>query len=475
NVNVCETPFMPNYSSLRFDTDIRFLDDLFPTFSPPVFMQKKLLMREEDYDEAKKAQLCIRQNQERYTVILDESLLRGAFQLLLKIHCSIPYYPVIKRWAECVPRQYKGYRTYVALTYIGFNIVGFVVNFWVLYVVAPLLFAPAVKVPKSILFFIFALVVGDLTTMIAMLLLIIELVFGTWRFSAATCTSYLVLDSMNKFVAPMIVFLISRTCYTTVCLDKARGERAATLKYAALQVLIALGCVMVLLWPVFAYSQVFTFYMNPNNITKEVTVIRKCGFLPPPEIQFWFNLVACITSYAVPLFGIVYWYVSVPFFLKRRAITTLVASSSMDAALRKVITTVLLLTAIYVLCWTPYWVSMFAHNIFAMEKRSRIRSAHAKIVQEQRRRFRSITDEASSHVRNALRNIPSKATSTIRSHVSSSVYEDRKADFAGNNLSDVVRQSPQPYESPEPSRVDSTVNFKESVSSVDNNDSETLL
>ncbi|KAK6028695.1 hypothetical protein OSTOST_05216 [Ostertagia ostertagi] len=175
----------------------------------------------------------------------------------------------------------------------------------------------------------------------------------------------------------------------------------------------------------------------------------------------------------------------------------------MDAALRKVITTVLLLTAIYVLCWTPYWVSMFAHNIFSMEKRSMIivsyfihllpyvscvaypliftllnrgiRSAHAKIVQEQRRRFRSITDEASSHVRNALRNIPSKATSTIRSHVSSSVYEDRKTDFAGRSLSDVVRQSPQPYESPEPSRVDSTVNFKESVSSVDNNDSETLL
>ncbi|KAK6040781.1 hypothetical protein COOONC_21714 [Cooperia oncophora] len=118
--------------------------------------------------------------------------------------------------------------------------------------------------------------------MIAMLLLIIELVFGTWRFSTATCTSYLVLDSMNKFVAPIIVFLISRTCYTTVCLDKARGERAATLKYAALQVVIALGCVMVLLWPVFAYSQVFTFYMNPNNVTNEVTVIRKCGFLPPP-------------------------------------------------------------------------------------------------------------------------------------------------------------------------------------------------
>ncbi|KAK5976646.1 hypothetical protein GCK32_001218 [Trichostrongylus colubriformis] len=261
---------------------------------------------------------------------------------------------------------------------------------------------------------------------------------------------------------------------------------------------------MVLLWPVFAYSQVYTFYHNPNNSTNEVTVIHKCGFIPPPDIQFWFNLVACITSYAVPLFGIVYWYVSVPFFLKRRAITTLVTSSSMDTALRKVITTVLLLTAIYVLCWSPYWVSMFAHNIFVMEKKSMIivsyfihllpyvscvaypliftllnrgiRSAHAKIVQEQRRRFRSITDEASSHVRNALRSIPSKATSTVRSHVSSSVYEEqRKIDITGNSLSDVNQRPSHFYETPEPSCVESTVNLKGSTPSLDSNDSETLL
>ncbi|CAB3401560.1 unnamed protein product [Caenorhabditis bovis] len=329
---------------------------------------------------------------------------------------------------------FQGYRTYVASTYIGFNVVGFAINSWVLYVVAPLLFAPAIKVPKSILFYIFALCVGDLMTMIAMLFLIIELVIGTWQFSSMICTSYLILDSMNKFIAPMIVFLISRTCYTTVCLDMKRGEKASTLRYAIMQFLLALACVMVLLWPVFAYSQVFTFYMNANATSQEVMVMRKCGFFPPPRIEFWFNLIACITSYAVPLFGIIYWYVSVPFFLKRRALTTLVASSSMDAALKKVITTVLLLTVIYVLCWTPYWVSMFANHVWTMEKKiiiiisyfihllpyvscvaypliftllnRGIRSAHAKIVADQRRRFRSLTDEASSQIRTAIRTIP---------------------------------------------------------------------
>ncbi|CAJ0596986.1 unnamed protein product [Cylicocyclus nassatus] len=398
---------------------------------------------------------------------------------------------------------FQGYRTYVALTYVGFNIIGFVVNFWVLYVVAPLLFAPAVKVPKSILFFIFALVIGDLTTMIAMLLLVIELIFGTWQFSATACTSYLVLDSLNKFVAPMIVFLISRTCYTTVCLDKARGEEAA-MKHAILQVLLALGCVMVLLWPVFAYSQVFTFYVNPNNLTNEVTVIRKCSFSPPPDIQFWFNLVACITSYAVPLFGIIYWYVSVPFFLKRRALSTLVASSSVDIALRKVITTVLLLTAIYVLCWSPYWVSMFAHNIFSMGKTSMIivsyfihllpyiscvaypliftllnrgiRSAHAKIVQDQRRRFRSITDEASCQMRNVIRSLPSRATSSRPR--SPRYFDEHPRKSVRSEYTAEVDRPPMPSHvcvSPQDSGTASTLNLKGSLSSVDNNDSETLL
>ncbi|CAD6185827.1 unnamed protein product [Caenorhabditis auriculariae] len=325
-------------------------------------------------------------------------------------------------WTK-IERQvpFQGYRTYVASTYIGFNIVGFAINSWVLYVVAPLLFAPAIKVPKSILFFIFTLCVSDLMTMFAMSLLIIELVFGTWRFSSLVCTSYLLFDSMNKFVAPIIVFLISRTCYTTVCLDKRRGEKAASLKFAAMQVIVALGCV-------------FTFHMNPNSTTMEVMVIRKCGFFPPPKIEFWFNLIACTISYAVPLFGIIYWYVSVPFFLKRRALNSLVTSNSMDTALRKVITTVFLLTAIYVVCWTPYWVSMFAHRILAMGQKNMIiisyfihllpyvscvaypliftllnrgiRSAHARIVADQRRRFRSLTDEASSQIRTAIRGIP---------------------------------------------------------------------
>lgn len=55
--------------------------------------------------------------------------------------------------------------------------------------------------------------------------------------------------------------------------------------------------VLVLLWPVFAYSEVFTLYLNANHTNKEVTVMKKCSFLPPPGVDLGFSIVACACSY----------------------------------------------------------------------------------------------------------------------------------------------------------------------------------
>ncbi|VDO53288.1 unnamed protein product [Onchocerca flexuosa] len=116
---------------------------------------------------------------------------------------------------------FQGYRRWVAFAYIGVNAVGFAANFWVLYTVAPLLFSSTAKVPKSILFYIITLCISDLMIMT---------VVGTWKFSTVSCVAYLVFEAMNKFVAPVIVVLISRTCYVTVCLDPKSREIAASLK-----------------------------------------------------------------------------------------------------------------------------------------------------------------------------------------------------------------------------------------------------
>ncbi|CAD5217279.1 unnamed protein product [Bursaphelenchus okinawaensis] len=331
----------------------------------------------------------------------------------------------------------RGHRRYIAYVYIFCNSIGFLVNGYVLYVVGPLLFVQTVKVPKSILFYILTLCVSDLMTMIGMLLLVTEIVLGTWKFSAFACTSYLLFDSMNKFMAPIIVVLISRTCYATICLDKKKQERAASLKYAIPYVIASISVVLMLLWPVFAYSEVSIVPATVNHTIKEVTYLKKCGFLPPPSIEIGFSLVACMLSYAIPLFGIIFWYMSVPLFLRKRAENTLTKGGNggtADVAVRKVITTVLVLTVVYVLCWTPYWISLFLHRIFpnllAFSNKNivfifymihmlpyisccaypliftvmnrAIQKAHAEVMNSQRRRFKSITEDVTRHIRDAL-------------------------------------------------------------------------
>lgn len=71
-----------------------------------------------------------------------------------------------------------------------------------------------------------------------MVFLNLEIYFGTWKFSSHACTLYLVFDSLNKFMAPIIVFLISRTCYVTICLDSKSQLKAASLKVFRFVVII---------------------------------------------------------------------------------------------------------------------------------------------------------------------------------------------------------------------------------------------
>ncbi|VDM24886.1 unnamed protein product [Toxocara canis] len=322
---------------------------------------------------------------------------------------------------------FQGYRRYVAFAYIGVNAIGFTVNVWVLYMVAPLLCSSQAKVPRSILFYIMTLCVSDLMIMIGMLFLIAEIVLGTWKFSTFACVAYLVFEAMNKFVAPVIVVLISRTCYVTVCRGPIKRKAAASLKLAIAQVVASMLLVMVMLWPVFAYSKLSSLYFHVNTTARTVNVLRKCSFMPPSGIELGFGVISCIASYAIPLGGMIYWYVSVPFFLKKRAEKSLVTSSSNDAAMRKVIATVLVLTVVYVSCWSPYWLSIFAHKfirgmsrtvviasyfihllpyvscsaypvIFTLMNRG-IKKAHAQFVLHNKRRVKSLTDEAVYHIR----------------------------------------------------------------------------
>ena len=58
-------------------------------------------------------------------------------------------------------------------------------------------------------------------------MLIAEIVVGTWRLSAFACTSFVLFDSINKFVAPLLVMLISRTCYLVCVKNDASSVKVS--------------------------------------------------------------------------------------------------------------------------------------------------------------------------------------------------------------------------------------------------------
>lgn len=106
------------------------------------------------------------------------------------------------------------------------------------------------------------------------------------------------------------------------------------------------------------------------------------------EFELPFNILASLFIYAIPIFGIIFWYAKVPMFLWRRnngasslnsTVSTnanikrfeqgkllqllyyLTKFSSMNFIIKRVTITVVILGAVYIICWTPYWVGIYAH------------------------------------------------------------------------------------------------------------------
>nr|CAD2185495.1 unnamed protein product [Meloidogyne enterolobii] len=291
-----------------------------------------------------------------------------------------------------------GFRQFVAITYLVCNLIGFIANSWVFFVVAPLLWLGHVRVPKSILFHILALCVSDLATMCGMVLLNLEILNGTWRFGLAGCRAYLLFDSLNKFSAPAIVLLISRTCYSIICLDKGRLRQTTNnnsgVKTAFIQVMVALAIVLCLLWPLLVYSQVTEIVVRIDRHKRQELFVRKCAFLPPPNVELLFNIVVSITRWLLHSFCRLSLLVRIrPFFpLEEKGtfepesfLLFIYPKSSTNfykiwnygsggipnsfpapsvAVIRRVVVTVVVLAMVYLVCWTPYWLGMYAQRLF---------------------------------------------------------------------------------------------------------------
>ncbi|VDD97968.1 unnamed protein product [Enterobius vermicularis] len=218
-----------------------------------------------------------------------------------------------------------GYRQTLAYAYIIVDCAGFFSNIWVLQVVWPLLFSKSFRIPKSIMFYIVVLCFSDLCTMIGLIFVILDMIRGMWIFGEIACDVYLLVEACNKFFPPFIVVLISRTCYKTVCQDAIERKKASSMNvsgsntFAVFQTAIALAIVLAIVLPHLLYSGTLDIIVAHDNITMTATYLLRCSFLPPPVAEMFFDIISFIVSYFIPLIGTIYYFVSVPLFLKKRA------------------------------------------------------------------------------------------------------------------------------------------------------------
>jgi hypothetical protein len=72
-----------------------------------------------------------------------------------------------------------------------------------------------------------------------------------------------------------------------------------------------------------------------------------------------------VCSYAIPVFGFVYWYSRVPYYLwKLNSVNSTSVKRSVAKVIRRVIIIVVVFSMVYLVCWTPYWLGLYAHYFF---------------------------------------------------------------------------------------------------------------
>uniref|UniRef100_A0A0N5AL27 G_PROTEIN_RECEP_F1_2 domain-containing protein n=1 Tax=Syphacia muris TaxID=451379 RepID=A0A0N5AL27_9BILA len=261
--------------------------------------------------------------------------------------------PVAKQVTQqCHWYYYLGHRQTLAYAYIIVDCAGFCTNIWVLQVVWPLLFAKSFRIPRSIMFYITILCFSDFFTLFGLVFVILDMIRGMWIFGEIGCNIYLLVEACNKFFPPFIVVLISRTCYKTICQGVIERKKASSIN--------------VRFKHFFKFLKFILCSTITDNITMTASYLLRCSFLPPPVAELFFDLVSFTVSYFIPLIGTIYYFASVPVFLRKRAENSLTWNSASEVTICKVISLVILLMAVYIICWTPYWLCRIGYKVLIL-------------------------------------------------------------------------------------------------------------
>ena len=192
--------------------------------------------------------------------------------------------------------------------------------------------------------YILNLAIADDLFVIGIPFLIATSYYGYWPFGSFLCKFYMIITSMNQFSSSMFLTILSVDRYIAVChpipAQNVRTHMVAKLSSIGAWVIVAILCI-----PIFIYA-----YEDPMPHSG----LKNCNLFWPSEYEKIFTISTFITAFAIPVLAFVICYSFVLVKLKTLGPTNRTADKKKN--LRKVTRMVLTVIAVYVFCFTPYWV-----------------------------------------------------------------------------------------------------------------------
>lgn len=205
--------------------------------------------------------------------------------------------------------------------------------------------------PRHVFVYIGALVITDIMLLINIPFFVTDHATGEWMFGEGLCKFTYCNESINKCLTSFILAALSFDRLVTV--RKILKPKWRTLKAATRILLCSLVAALILVYPLYIHTKTVDLY-EENNSTNHRSVY-KCVF-EPPESQLQtttiFTLVIFSCGFCLPLVFILGSYGTILYYLIKSGYFTVHGRSQGQ----QITWYLLLLSVIYLLCWTPYWV-----------------------------------------------------------------------------------------------------------------------
>lgn len=243
------------------------------------------------------------------------------------------------------------------ILYAVVGIVGILGNTLVIYVV--IRFSNMQTVTNM---YILNLAIADECLLIGIPFLIATMKMHNWTFGVGLCKAYLVSTSITQFASSIFLLVMSADRYIAIC-HHVNSPRYRTPTVSRLVSTVAWLASALIMLPIIIYGTAIEHEDQPGQFT--------CNIEWPESHNhsgLSFTLYSLILGFAIPLSFIMTFYLLVIRKLRKVSKRTSHKSQNKRRSHRKVTRLVLTVITVYILCWSPHWISQVSLITWPPEK-----------------------------------------------------------------------------------------------------------